>query len=302
VVPSTSAAAMAISSFIFVIFKIINKRSKHWVKLVSKAKDRKYKRHETYKSDKKRCLTAFLDHFNKSLRIDSMPSINLRPLLGATSPFHYQKSRSSIKNKLPRCRVVLTTTAKSTQLAPFQITYTTNPREIDVAELANLLSRCAAYSPGNATDVAEAHLDSSYDSDTSSELELEKVEHLLRYQRRLRRALANSLVCIAAYAPEVSLPAHLHCALPPDLENNFFYNFKLNLWRFVPGFFPIPGPKVLVGFARAVGDAALVATVHDIAVLPEMRGKGLGKILVEKLTDQVRNIFFNWVCSNINSI
>jgi GNAT superfamily N-acetyltransferase len=78
--------------------------------------------------------------------------------------------------------------------------------------------------------------------------------------------------------------------LPLDSKNNF---------QFLLPFFPGSGPKVLVGFARAVGDAALVATVHDIAVLPEMRGKGLGKILVEKLTDQVRLFLSNFGLFNV---
>ncbi|KAL4524418.1 hypothetical protein Ndes2526B_g00427 [Nannochloris sp. 'desiccata'] len=219
-----------------------------------------------------------------------MPTTHLRPLPVAALPFHTQIFRSSFKNQPPpNCRLVLTA-AKSTQLAPFPITFTTNPQEIDVAELADLMSRCATYSPGHATNAAESHstpLDFSYNV---SEVELNE-ERARRFRRRLRRALKRSLVTIAAYVPEASLPKHLHRSaqdLPPDAEyTNRFITFQ----RFSPSLFlpflPVSGPKVLVGFARAVGDAALVATVHDIAVLPEMRGKGLGKVLVEKLTDQL---------------
>ena len=35
--------------------------------------------------------------------------------------------------------------------------------------------------------------------------------------------------------------------------------------RQAPGILPIIGPRVLIGFARAVGDAAPVATTHDVA-------------------------------------
>lgn len=45
--------------------------------------------------------------------------------------------------------------------------------------------------------------------------------------------------------------------------------------------------KVLAGFARAMGDGALVATVHDLVVLPELQGLGLGRKLLAKVTSQV---------------
>lgn len=49
-----------------------------------------------------------------------------------------------------------------------------------------------------------------------------------------------------------------------------------------------PPQRVLVGFARTVGDNAVVATVHDVAVLPELRGRGLGRQLLHRITLQVR--------------
>ncbi len=45
--------------------------------------------------------------------------------------------------------------------------------------------------------------------------------------------------------------------------------------------------KVLAGFARATGDGALTATIHDLAVLPELQGLGLGRKLLAKATTQV---------------
>ena len=225
-----------------------------------------------------------------------MLSIRLHPLQRVTLPSSNILFRSSLKFKSqPRCRSVLAAT-KPNHLAPLHITYTTDHREIDVVELADLMSRCATHSPGHATNAAESYASRSTTTTTTTtelqeiEGELEKKELTRRFQRRLRRALNNSLVCIAAYVPESLLPDHLHRSarsLPPDLKNTTFSFFPPNLWRLAPGIFLVPGPKVLVGFARAVSDAALVATVHDIAVLPEIREKGLGKILVEKLTDQV---------------
>lgn len=51
--------------------------------------------------------------------------------------------------------------------------------------------------------------------------------------------------------------------------------------------------KVLAGFARAIGDGALVATVHDVVVLPELQGLGLGRKLLAKLTTQVSSHYNN---------
>ena len=45
--------------------------------------------------------------------------------------------------------------------------------------------------------------------------------------------------------------------------------------------------RVLVGFARAVTDASMVGIVHDVCVMPELRGRGLGKQLLDRLTKQV---------------
>ena len=44
--------------------------------------------------------------------------------------------------------------------------------------------------------------------------------------------------------------------------------------------------KVLAGFARATGDGALTATIHDLVVLPELQGLGLGRKLLAKATIQ----------------
>ncbi len=44
--------------------------------------------------------------------------------------------------------------------------------------------------------------------------------------------------------------------------------------------------KVLAGFARATGDGALTATIHDLVVLPELQGLGLGRKLLAKAAIQ----------------
>lgn len=46
-------------------------------------------------------------------------------------------------------------------------------------------------------------------------------------------------------------------------------------------------PQQLVGFARAAGDYSLVATVHDLAIHPDLRGFGIGARLIKKVVTQV---------------
>lgn len=60
--------------------------------------------------------------------------------------------------------------------------------------------------------------------------------------------------------------------------------------------------KVLAGFARAIGDGALVATVHDIVVLPELHGLGLGRKLLAKITSQVHMLPQHVSCACVASL
>ncbi len=39
----------------------------------------------------------------------------------------------------------------------------------------------------------------------------------------------------------------------------------------------------LIGFGRAISDGAYQSAVYDCAVIEEFQGKGLGKILMEKI-------------------
>jgi ribosomal protein S18 acetylase RimI-like enzyme len=159
------------------------------------------------------------------------------------------------------------TPVRTSGLKSLHLTYTMDPRAVEVIELADLMSRCAVHAPGNGIHAAESRTDPAADPPTDP----------ARFHRRLRRALDNSMVCVAAYAPESALPPGLHRSgtspPPPDPLQSM-------LARMAPSM----GPKVLVGFARAVGDAALVATLHDVAVAPELRGRGLGAALVDRLT------------------
>jgi GNAT superfamily N-acetyltransferase len=153
------------------------------------------------------------------------------------------------------------------------ITYTPDPGSIDVAELADLVCLCATFAPGTALDA---------DPDGAA------AASSPRLRRRLAVALRNSIECVAAYAPESALPAHRHLHArglgpPPPAAGGAAWQSLL----------PWQQRKVLVGFARAVGDGALVSTVHDVAVMPELRGKGVGAGLMQRLTRQVRGAAFS---------
>lgn len=44
----------------------------------------------------------------------------------------------------------------------------------------------------------------------------------------------------------------------------------------------------LVGFARAMSDRVMYAAIYDVMVLPEYKKRGIGKKLVENITQQCR--------------
>lgn len=116
---------------------------------------------------------------------------------------------------------------------------------------------------------------------------------------RLQSALHHSLFCVAAYTDEANLPPHQHLGarrlLPPDAQAEYdaaqavaaagqaapaaAAAAKRGRWAWPAR---RRGRRVLVGFARAVSDAALVATLHDVAVLPELQGLGLGRALLTR--------------------
>lgn len=153
-------------------------------------------------------------------------------------------------------------------------------------ELADLLQQAAGFAPGQAFHCEPPTSSSSSGSDDGSPCSSALID-----PARLRGALRRSLVCVAAFADEQHLPAHQHLAarglLPPHeaaalQERAERQQQQRQRWRGWGAARP-RARRVLVGFARAVGDAALVATVHDVAVLPELRGHGLGRQLLARV-------------------
>ena len=45
----------------------------------------------------------------------------------------------------------------------------------------------------------------------------------------------------------------------------------------------------LIGFGRAISDGVYQAAIYDCAVLPEFQGKGIGKIIMDKILSQLSN-------------
>lgn len=43
----------------------------------------------------------------------------------------------------------------------------------------------------------------------------------------------------------------------------------------------------LIGVSRAISDCVKQAAIYDVAVLPEYQGKGIGRILIENITDEL---------------
>jgi GNAT superfamily N-acetyltransferase len=43
----------------------------------------------------------------------------------------------------------------------------------------------------------------------------------------------------------------------------------------------------LIGFGRAISDGECQGAIYDVAVLPEAQGKGIGKIIIQAILDQL---------------
>jgi GNAT superfamily N-acetyltransferase len=43
----------------------------------------------------------------------------------------------------------------------------------------------------------------------------------------------------------------------------------------------------LIGFGRAISDGEYQAAIYDVVVLPEARGKGVGKIIIQRILDRL---------------
>ena len=51
----------------------------------------------------------------------------------------------------------------------------------------------------------------------------------------------------------------------------------------------------MVGFARAVSDGRAIAYLADVYILPEHRGRGLGRALIDQMIEQGAGRGFRWM-------
>ena len=72
----------------------------------------------------------------------------------------------------------------------------------------------------------------------------------------------------------------------PELAKTAFYNSQHHIFIFQN--------EQVIGFGRIVGDGLFHALVVDVVVRPDMQGKGIGRIIVNTLREQVDG--FNFVC------
>lgn len=156
------------------------------------------------------------------------------------------------------------------------VAYSYNLSRVDAAELADLLQQVACFAPGQSF-----HASSSGDRGAGGGSPGAAID-----SHRLRGALQRSLVCVAAYASEQHLPQWQHLGSRGLCQEQQQQPQDGVPWPTQPGW-QRQQRRVLVGFARAVGDAALVATVHDVAVMPELQHLGLGRQLLGRLLRQL---------------
>ncbi|KAL0018792.1 hypothetical protein WJX79_000980 [Trebouxia sp. C0005] len=149
-----------------------------------------------------------------------------------------------------------------------RIQYSTNVQHIDCEELLLLMDtaglafdKCTA--PGKISDEPPP-------ADKAGRLQ------------KLRHAIEKSMTVVIASVMEDKLPSYkeLHEECSQSSTDD---------WSWVTARRQRKKRKVLAGFARATGDGALTATIHDLVVLPELQGLGLGRKLLAKATTQVRN-------------
>ncbi|KAL3152419.1 hypothetical protein ABBQ32_001470 [Trebouxia sp. C0010 RCD-2024] len=147
-----------------------------------------------------------------------------------------------------------------------RIQYSDSNKDLDFEELLDLLLTSGVH-PNKR--ISRGHV-------SHQEQKVERDELL----RKLQHAVANSITIVVASVFEDKLPSYQE----PDAEAT---PACPDDWTWVTTRRQRKKKKVLAGFARATGDRALTASIHDLVVLPELQGLGLGRKLLAKATNQV---------------
>jgi GNAT superfamily N-acetyltransferase len=99
---------------------------------------------------------------------------------------------------------------------------------------------------------------------------------------RLTTAMQNSLVTVAAFVPRWTFNRVIELnqrGRPFSVLDVISFHSRNSLWACKD--------LVMIGVVRAVGDAALVATLHDVVVHPQFQRMGVGKALLKRVTREL---------------
>lgn len=99
--------------------------------------------------------------------------------------------------------------------------------------------------------------------------------------QKIQMALSNSLVVVGAFT--------LEDVLLPEIQPSPEAMMK-NATKMLAGALQsqkFDARNKLIGFGRAVGDGALVATLHDVIVHPQYRNRGIGRKILRALVHEL---------------
>lgn len=102
---------------------------------------------------------------------------------------------------------------------------------------------------------------------------------------RLKTAMQNSLVTVAAFVPKWTFDRVIELSRigrPFSALDTISFHLRKRLWVCKSSH-----DLVMIGIVRAVGDAALVATLHDVVVHPQFQRMGVGKALLKRVTREL---------------
>ncbi|KAK4784145.1 hypothetical protein SAY86_018513 [Trapa natans] len=141
---------------------------------------------------------------------------------------------------------------------------TTNPSHVNPALLRHLFISC------NRSCHAFPRVDAS-GRNQIDDRDIASVE-------KLRIALNHSAVVVSVFCEPRDLP---FSGSEDGIEWNMEARFCNFLRRMVPAVSPYNGQ--LVGFGRAVSDAGLTASIHDVMVIPQLQRMGIGRMIVQRI-------------------
>ncbi|RZC77914.1 hypothetical protein C5167_002434 [Papaver somniferum] len=143
----------------------------------------------------------------------------------------------------------------------------TNPSHINPVHLRDLFSSC--------------NLSCHRFSNMDSEGRVEPVD-----LNKLRIALAHSSVTVSVFCKPLSI-SNEDC---PKEEGLMTQKSELGFGELFQKAIPVNEYNGrLVGFGRVVSDNGLTASIHDVMVLPSLRGLGIGRMIVKRILRVLSN-------------